>query len=282
MTFFGRFRVSDGIHCLVFSKDRAMQLDAFLRSAKQHAPYASVTVLWNASDQEHADTYEWDLWRSQMFAREHGGKDFEKMFRLWLADFDRVVFHTDDDVFFPQHDPLIPSSVETTDNIISLRLGANTTHCHPMRQTQRVPEIINSSLRWQWREEEGDFGYPLTLNATVYRSADLLPLLDFPFSNPTELEAGLAAQADRFGPQWMTAPLRSCCVSLPHNRVSVSSGCPAGSNPAWQPDALRDLYLEGWRIDLDAMDFSAVVGAHQEIPLRFYKPGRLDSAKNVR
>ena len=67
----------------------------------------------------------------------------------------------------------------------------------------------------------------------------------------------------------MTAPLHSCCVSLPHNRVSVSSVCPAGSNPAWQPDALREAYLAGWRIDLEAMDFSAVVGAHQEIPLNF-------------
>ena len=91
---------------------------------------------------------------------------------------------------------------------------------------------------WRWREADGDFGYPLSLNGTIYRSADLLPLLDFPFANPTQLEAGLAARADRFAPEWMTAPLHSCCVSLPHNVVSDSSGCPRGSNPDWQPDAL--------------------------------------------
>ncbi len=94
--------MSDGIHCLVFSKDRAMQLDAFLRSAQRYAPYESVTVLWNATDQDHADTYEWDLWKPMQFAREHGGADFEKMVRLILAEHvnHRIVFHTDDDVFF--------------------------------------------------------------------------------------------------------------------------------------------------------------------------------------
>jgi hypothetical protein len=35
------------------------------------------------------------------------------------------------------------------------------------------------------------------------------------------------------------------------------------------PEALNARFLAGERIDLDAMDFSAVRGAHQEIPLVF-------------
>lgn len=231
----------NGTHCLVFSKDRAMQLDAFLRSAEMYAPYVSVTVA------QHPEP-------------------LEPIVRAFLDEHERVVFHTDDDVWF-REPPLLEITPDTT---ISYRLGSNTYYCHPLQREQAIPE---SMWCWRWRDYPGsDFGYPLSLNGTVYRSADLLPLLDFPFRNPNELEAGLAARTDRFEPEWMTAPLHSCVVSLPHNVTSTSSGNPRGSNPNWQPGALRDLYMYGWRIDLDAMDFTHVTAAHQEIPLRFHRP----------
>ena len=30
--------------------------------------------------------------------------------------------------------------------------------------------------------------------------------------------------------------------------------------------------MDGWRIDLDVMDFSQIVGAHQEVPLVLHRP----------
>lgn len=254
-----------GIACLVYSKERAMQLDAFLRSAKKYAPYDSIAVLWTASSENHAAAYD-EIEDEHMtnvvgFAREgRMGVSLEDWTRISLSLHYRVVFHTDDDVFFAA-----PPEFRDSPEIVSYRLGENTTHCHALGRTQYVP----AHAPWRWRDADGDFGYPLSLNGTVYRSADILPLLDFSFANPTELESGLAARTGRFAPEWMTAPLHSCCVSLPHNVVSSSSTCPRGANPDWQTDALCVRYLDGWRINLDAMDFSAVVGAHQEIPLEF-------------
>ena len=263
--------MSGGIHCLVFSKDRAMQLDAFLRSQDEHAPYESVTVLCSFTENlDVADSY--SILRSEyhtvtMLHEGPSASPHESLVRWWLQHHERVVFHTDDDVFFRKAD-LLPTELGEWQTI-SYRLGGNTRYCHPLDRPQALPP----SAHWKWREADGDFGYPLCLNATVYRSADLLPLLQgWHFQNPTELEAGLAYRAELYRPEWMTAPLHSCCVSLPHNRVSSSSGCRTGSNPLWQPDSLRDLYLDGYRIDLDRMDFSNIVGAHQEVPLRFYKP----------
>lgn len=228
--------MADGIHCLVFSKDRAMQLDAFLRSARKYAPYQSITVTMRS------------------------GADLMFDVQWHLEQHARAVFHTDDDVFFA---PAADYHAYTP--VVSYRLGFNTTYCHPLNCTQKRP----TSLSWNWRDGDGDFGYPLTLNATVYNSADLLPLLDFHFSNPTELEAGLAARASLFKPQRMFMDAHSSCVSLPHNVVSTSSNNPRGGNPDWQPDRLNEMFLDGWRIDLDAMDFSNIVGAHQEVPLKF-------------
>ena len=167
------------IHALVFSKDRACQLDAFLRSAQAHAPYASVTVLAHASTERHADAY-WPIRTKQLIIWDWDG--IESYVRWWLAHHERVVFHTDDEVFFRtppaelfDGDPAI---------VVTLRQGRNTTYCHPLGVEQKVPEIFP----WKWRDAEYDFGYPLSLNATVYQSADILPLLDFHFTNPTELD----------------------------------------------------------------------------------------------
>lgn len=239
-----------------------MQLDAFLRSAARYAPYKTITVLAAAFD----DTYEicrathigafftWDT--------DYG---FEHDVRAWLGQHERVVFHSDDEVFFAEPpDELL--ELDNSETLVTFRQGRNTTYCHPLSHVQAVPYVFP----WRWREASLDFAYPLSLNATVYNSKDLLPLMsDFHFENPNQLEAQLAAKANLFPVAWMTAPERSCTVSLPHNVVSASSGNPRGAHPDWQPDALRRMYLDGWRIDPFVMDYSQVNAAHVEIPLRF-------------
>jgi hypothetical protein len=257
-----------GIHALVFSKDRAMQLDAFLRSAKQHAPYETVTVLQCVTeDWAHREAYQRVCDRgdfTEWWEENDGVSTFEECVREWVGLYERVVFHTDDDVWF-RDGPRHKRHEAYPDCVISYRLGANTTYCYPLSRTQDVPDPYG----WEWRLADGDFGYPLSLNATSYHAAYIEPLLHFSFANPTELESGLAARAERFTPEWMIAPAHSCCVSLPHNVVSASSQCPRGPNPDWQPDQLAAKYLDGWRVALDRMDFSHVIGAHQEIPLEF-------------
>ena len=257
------------IHALVFSKDRAMQLDAFLRSAKKHAPYITINcVVATTTDVAHEQAY-------QSVFSEHCGPTvvwrdtfgLETLVRAFIGTpGHRVVFHTDDEVFYRTP----PAELLDNDqDIIMLRQGRNTTYCHPLACEQEVPAGFP---RWRWRDAQHDFGYPLSLNATIYRSEWITPLLDFHFSNPTQLEAALACHHNQLTVEYAVAPEHSCTVALPHNVVSVDSNCPRGGNPEWQPDALCQKYLDGWRIDLDAMDFTNVTAAHQEIPLEFYRP----------
>ncbi len=268
------------IHALVFSKDRAMQLDAFLRSAERYAPYASVTVLYSEppfGPGEHGEGYgrvalehnsgsvatakkAWIKWHGEV-------PDFETATRNWIEQHERVVFHTDDELFFAEP-PADLLELDNSECILTLRQGRNTTWCHPLNCPQLVPE----SFPWRWRDEQLDFAYPLSLNACVYNSKDILPLIDFHFTNPTQLEAQLAANAARLTVDWMTAPAHSCTVAVPHNVTSVSSGNPRGAWPDYQPEALRRFYLDGWRIDPFAMDYTKVNAAHVELPLVFTHP----------
>ncbi len=257
------------IHALVFTKGRAMQLDAFLQSAAKWAPFVSVTVLAADDPADEAirtcvaenlprfGSIHW-CWDS------HEG--FESPVRRFLEAHERVVFHTDDELYFGSP-PLELLELDNSECVLTLRQGRNTTWCHPLTCPQPVPE----TFPWRWRDAQLDFAYPLSLNATIYNSRDILPLLDFHFANPTQLEAQLAANAARFRVEWMTAPEHSCTVALPHNVTSISSGNPRGQWPDYQPEALRRFYLDGWRIDPFAMDYSQVNAAHVELPLQFRK-----------
>jgi hypothetical protein len=255
------------IHALVFSKGRAMQLDALLRSMEAYAPVETVTVLL-AEECEDDASYQTliDEWLPRTtFAYD---RTFEQVVRIWLDLHERVVFHTDDELYFA-HPPVELLELDNSETILTLRQGRNTTYCHPLSCEQPVPKVFP----WRWREAQLDFAYPLSLNATVYNTRDLLPLLDFHFNNPTQLEACWAANASRLQVEWMTAPERSCTVALPHNVTSVSSGNPRGDWPDYQPEALRAFYLEGWRIDPFALDYNLVDAAHVELPLVFERSG---------
>lgn len=253
--------MAEPIHALVFSRRRPMQLHALLESIERYAPYASVTVLARIDDG----------WREPYSVCARGfccdfldERDFQRETLDWLAGHERVVFHSDDELWF-RHPPPGLLELDSSELLVTFRQGRNTDYCHPLQRGQWVPE----AFPWRWRQADLDFAYPLSLNATVYHSRDLLPLLDFSFTNPTTLEAQLAANAARLTVEWMTAPEHSCTVSLPHNVTSESSGNPRGRNPDWQPDALRIAYLDGWRIDLGRLDYTLVNAAHVEIPLRF-------------
>ena len=147
----------------------------------------------------------------------------------------------------------------------------NTTYSYPVDRPQAVPEFISDDgvIAWDWTRAEHDFAYPLSLDGHVMRTRLLLRLLGRTrFTNPNELEEELAMRR-YLAPRWMMSLHESCLVSIPVNVVSGTHGNRAGGDPEMSPNALNARFLAGERIDLEAMDFSAVRGAHQEIPLVF-------------
>ena len=88
------------------------------------------------------------------------------------------------------------------------------------------------------------------------------------FTNPNELERELDFRRLLLTPV-MLAFRESCLVSVPANVVADTFRNRASANEEYSAERLNRRFLAGERIDLDAMDFANVRGAHQEIPLRF-------------
>lgn len=246
------------IDCLVFSKDRALQLNGFLQTVHM-APYDAVGVLWTASDDRYRQGYGRVRW-PQMVEEDV----FEIDVRRWLAHgtSEHVVFHTDDDLFFrrpPSPLPLVPG-------VVSLRLGMNTQRCFMNGETNELdhdPLISGAWLYWDWRFASNDYAYPHSINGHIFRREDVTLMLDADvrFANPTELELVLAARVSS-AQTLIAAPYESCVVSTPWNRVAASSNNWASDDPELAAGALNDRWLDGWALDPFRMDFSGVDSPH--------------------
>ena len=259
------------VNCVVFSKNRAMQLDACLRSIERLAPYRGpIVVVYLATTAAFASGY-------QRLA--HGGRvrfvaqgvDFRGAVMSALdPSSEHTVFHTDDDVFFrrPGAVPVLPPDVAA----FSLRLGENTTYCHTGDHAQRLPDAVSERgelLTWNWARSDADFSYPMSLDGHIFRTKLVLRMLaKARFANPNHLEEELHYRR-HLAPPSMMSFRESCLVSIPANIVSTTHRNRAQASDATSPEALNARLLEGERIDLDAMDFSAIRGAHQDIPYAF-------------
>ena len=248
---------------LIFSRDRACQLDALLRSIEENGPkYKSVTVLLKATEPKHLRAYQQVVLASKGVKPFHVETDFHKQVKEWLHGTDRPSFLVDDQIFYRKTElPPVPGVV--------YQYGLNCVRSHPMGCEQRA-HVLNQEdgwFGWSWKDSTGDFAYPLSIGGNVYDKQELLEALPDSFDSPTSLEAGMACYAAWWSRETLTAPLHSCLVSLPHNRVTVQATNPISGVPEWSADALCDAFLDGLRIDYAAMDFSGVDAAHAEIPL---------------
>lgn len=249
---------------IVFSRDRAMQLDLLLTSLEKNAPGVfQPTVIWYAKRDDYQHGYE-------ICAEEHPDARFLRedgltyQVRSLMLGPEHVTFFTDDDVLYRTTTALPAILAEWI--CFSLRLGTNTTNCYPHGRPQELP----MSLTWKWERGDGDFGYPMSLDGHVFRAQDLLPILNtHNFSNPNWLEETLMRRAKEIGRPLMACFHESHVVGIPANRVNETTPNRNGETYPYPVQDLNERYLRGERIDLDALDFSDIRGAHQEIPLVF-------------
>jgi hypothetical protein len=257
------------VNCVVFSKNRPMQLEACLRSIARYAPYdGPVVVVYKATTPEFEEGYRL-LVVGEGVRLIPQSEDFRRDL-LEAVDSSReyTVFHTDDDVFFRK--PLAHPVMGDRFAAFSMRLGKNTTYCYPRDSEQPVPRRAEHEpfIAWDWTRAIHDFAYPMSLDGHIFATPVLRRMLICArFGNPNELESQLHLRR-HLAPSGMLAFRESCLVSIPANVVTTYRNR-AAQNPDWSVEALNQRFLAGERIDLDAMDFSSVRGAHQEISLAF-------------
>lgn len=272
--------MNDKITGLIFSKDRAMQLQAVLESFIMHCgdpDRIQLKVLYKASRNSSHRLYDKlkSTFTNVTFIN-------ESAFRQQVIDITsesrHILFMVDDNIFvrdFKLAD-IIDNLTANPDAIgFSLRLGRNTCHNYNRNVDMTLPDFqiaADGILKYDWTDQKYDFGYPLEVSSSVYRTEEILPLLqqlDFP--NPNMLEGLMAANTNLYRQARSTLLCYNLSVTFcnPINLVQTVCTNKTGNNDQYSAENLAAMFAEGHSIDINQYNGLIPFGCHQDVELFF-------------
>lgn len=273
----------DKIDCIIFTKDRACQLDLLLRSISDNfINVGKVYVLYTYSNETFKRGYD-KLWYNSpdyifpiTFTEQ---KNFQQDTLSIINRFTTPFYLglCDDDVAIKQFDcsDIIQKLDEPNVNAISLKAGLNILGNYP-QFVYPQPEFIETEpyLKWEWKRShpESDWGYPTCINGYIFKKDYFLSLINqFDFDKPTNLEGGLNILKFQQMKSIMYSFKQSVLLNIPANRIQNESPNFYDVNHNYTAKDLNDKFLDGYRISTENIYNSTVRMGNEEREFIFEK-----------
>jgi len=275
------------ITSIIFSKDRPLQLDLCLSSIRDLFPQSSHNIVIYNNSHEYNNAY-------STVASEHQDVDFWPQFPSLFKDIQVAIESSDNEyICFFTDDCFVYDSIEINPSqfkeifdwpslaCLSLRLGMNICKRQNGSSYENDSLILVSKVNDFFITQKSVYrygsywSYSLSVDGHIYRKKDILEMVDELIylekikkwqQTPNEFEAAL----QRF---WTTSQDiiaffdRSKVVNSPNNRVQETIENRSGDQYPYCKNHLMQLYLSGYRIKLENLDFSHVNSPHTEIKL---------------
>lgn len=261
------------VDILIFSKDRACQLDLLLSSIRDlMTGVGNITVIYLSTEPQFSQSYE-------TCKVEHPGVEFvaEKEFRnetlAWLSSDSReesVMMMVDDIVIKEKLDlSEIASIIQRNNQILcySPRLGLHLTDCYAMNMKQAVPpgSTQGEYFLWSWIGAPLDWGYMFSVDGHVFRRSEIFSWIShLSFNNPNTLESAMQDVPRKFVLQgFAISHIVSRLLNIPMNRVqnTYMNRCENISHVE-----LNSYYLQGKRLDNRKYTGSMNRSCHVSLP----------------
>lgn len=192
---------NDEIVSLIFSKDRAMQLDGFLASYFENVKnYSTIKVLYHVSNDAHKNSYE-EL--QNIYADLPVEFVPETDFRTNLITIieqsfeDRIIFYVDDMLFSQKIDYDWLKVVDPLENIVSLSRGKDLNYSTVLAKKLEIPffnKISENLYHFKWNEisEFSDWTYPIGVSGYMFSRPEITAMMKTThFKAPNSLEHNL-------------------------------------------------------------------------------------------
>jgi hypothetical protein len=268
------------LNVIIFSKDRAMQLDLLLKSIllNFNVEDYKLNILYKASNDEYNRGYNMirDLYPQFSYKREENFKsDLISLFN----ESKYTVFLTDDDIIYQSfklnNDELHNIFMLTDANCFSLRLGLNTVNCYTMQKLNKLNnykthnfyydvDLIEPVISWKVADGTNDYAYPMSLDGHIFKTEYIKNLCEvLEYTNPNLFEAFLS----NFGkPEMIMASYKNNkLVNSPINRVQDTFQNLSGMKYRYSSEDLNEMYLDDVCFNFEKMKFNEITGCHQEI-----------------
>ena len=268
------------LNVIIFSKDRAMQLDLLLKSIllNFNVEDYKLNILYKASNDEYNRGYNMirDLYPQFSYKRE---ENFKSDLMSLFNDSEYTVFLTDDDIIYQSFklnkDELHNIFMLTDAMCFSLRLGLNTKHCYTMQKLNDLKnfkrhdffhdtDLIEPVISWKVGDGTNDYAYPMSVDGHIFKTEYIKNLCEvLEYTNPNLFEAMLS----NFGrPEMIISSYnQNKLVNSPINRVQNVFHNLSGMNFAYSAEDLNEMYLDDVVFNFEKMKFNEITGCHQEI-----------------
>jgi glycosyltransferase involved in cell wall biosynthesis len=258
------------INIVVFSKNRACQLELLLRSMKlffDEWALVKTSILYTYTSEKFKKGYEQTMKTHPEFSYvlEQPGNFRNHVISLIDPNNQGTMFFVDDQVFKNnfclKSEPVRRLLSNPNLACLSLRMDPGMDYCYPEKRSTPPPQLTEN-LEWFWPGLPGDWGYPHSVDSHLYRTDDILPLIkELDYSNPNTFEGALAGRPPYNRP-YMVCYEESKVMNIPVNKVQTANGNHCGNIPA---EYLNDQYLESKRISLSNIAYFKNTAPHQEI-----------------
>ena len=261
------------MNIIIFSKDRALQLELLLRSMKEYfigLENYEVKVLYTYSNENYRLGYEKlkKIHRDIFYKRE---KDFQKDVIEMLDQNKKYLMFLVDDIIFKEYfDPSILKNMGGDFVCFSLRLNEKLDFCYAMDSGIGKKPVFTRSpgfLSFGWRGTEGYYCYPMSVDGHIFNTGEVYGLLtNLYYDSPNSLEGIL--NTDQAVKDKVMCLSKSPVFNNPCNKVQTCINNLSGSI---SPVYLNGMFLDGYRIDLEPYRGFENISCHQEVDIRLIK-----------
>jgi hypothetical protein len=265
------------IHILIFSKDRACQLELLLRTMADFgiSAGARVTILYRATHERHEQAYQLaqsisDFNRLRWHVETSFRADLLSLLRpIGASDF--VMFLVDDIIFINSFDMAYLLS-RCTERHLFASLRVNRTY----EGDAPRPDFLREAdyLEWKWNYTEGykTWNYPFSVDGNIYRAATITKVIEsLPIIGVQSLEGLMHDCRHQWRFRWLrplaVAPPYPLLFNNPMNRVENERTDGGLWNGGVNPETLNQMFLSGKRLDSVKMSRLRPAGTHH-----FFEP----------
>lgn len=246
----------EGILSIVFSKDRVMQLNAFIESYLEKVNnYGPLYVLYKSSE-KHKNSYE-NL--KKLYLEKEIFFIEEKDFRRQLLDIisqnkkDKIAFYVDDMVFVRNIDYKDLDRVDCKTHIVALSRGKNLNYSTVLLKKLELPDFTPKDpfLEFSWNQFNylSDWTYPTGVSGYLFDRLEILNILELTeFKAPNSLECAICSVMPSFILRKGLCYPFIACACIPAN--IVQNECENPSLNYFSTEQLLKLWEDGMKIDL--------------------------------
>ena len=271
-------KYSNNLTCIIFSKDRALQLYALLESMKLRCnTCCKIFIIYKTNFLNHAKSYEDLIFEIKNFNLDIAWVQEKKSFKdsllkvLEKVKTKKLFYLTDDDIFINDINLNHVKNFNEKETIFSFRLSKNICYSYNLNRKTKQPSFrklnFKNYFEFNWFQGDGEWAYPWSVNGHVFNLSDIKVLSEIlDYKSPNSYEAALQDFNFLANTKLGICHEKSFIINLPVNITQNEIKNRHGNIKINE-------YLESWnnkkKLDINILKNYEPQSVHEEHVLRF-------------